>query len=461
MGTLVYLFFSNNLSQNMDQMLKDKGQEVLQEFDVEVVESFPFSWKQIVFPPDVNVFSSPGVYVQIINEKGQVVRKSRNLGDQSLPLGEQTWEKIQNGKSALETLQVRTEGRQELQKVRVYSVPLFVDQTFLGLLQVGSSLASIENALRVFRMIMLAGAFLTVILAGTFGWFMAGKSLQPIHRLVAQMSRIQAGDDLQNRIPNRGPKDEVYLLTSTINSMLGRLEDAYSRLTTMYQGQKQFVADASHELRTPLTSIRGNVDLLKRWQTEEGTEDIVKDISEELERMSRLISDLLVLARADAGYRMEMQRVNVEELIQDTMKAAAFIPQSVPLRKPDLTPVRGLHIRGNPDYLKQLFLILLENALKYTQEGEVALHVEKDRSAEQVEIRVQDTGIGMSEEETGKVFERFYRSDSARSRTGTGLGLSMAQWIVEQHHGSIQVRSKRDEGSVFLVRFDYETDGES
>lgn len=450
LGTMAYFFFANNLSNNLDDTLKETSRRVLREI---TVPFYPLSYVRL---PDVNVFSSSGIYVQIVNHRGQVEQKSRNLGRQVLPLGEYTWEQIQQRKTAFETLQVDVDGAPQKQKLRVYSVPLIVEDsgTFIGLLQVGSSLAPIEEALSEFRFLLVIGAFLSILLSGSAGWFLAGKSLQPIGRLIRETSGIQAGADLGRRIDNPGPKDEIYELTETINRMLARLEDAYRRLDTLYQAQKQFVADASHELRTPLTSIRGNIDLLRKMGTlSEGTaNEIVEDIADESERMSRLISDLLVLARADAGYRLEKKKQLLQPIMQDVLKSASFIPREVEFRRPDLGAVKGVLINGHADFLKQLFLILLENAFKYTQEGYVAMDLHVRRSTREWIVTIEDTGIGMSREETRRVFERFYRADAARSRTGTGLGLAMAKWIVDQHEGDIIVSSEPGKGTTLIVK---------
>ncbi|GAB7386757.1 HAMP domain-containing sensor histidine kinase [Bacillaceae bacterium] len=451
-GSLVFFFLTNNLSKNLDKTLEETSQEVIEA--IRIVESFPLPLQNIVLP-DVNAFSSPGIYVQIIDERGRVLSKSRNLGEQTLPLGKKTLRSIPQGKPVKETIEVAT-GHGERQKVRVYSVPLVVDHTFVGLLQVGSSLRNIETVLNEFRFILIVAAFVTVVAAGSTGWFMAGKSLQPIHRLIRETSAIQAGDDLGKRLSLKGPKDEIYVLAKTINSMLARLEEAYRKLSALYDAQKRFVADASHELRTPLTSIRGNVELLKKIGEKDPplSQEILDDIVEELERVSRLIRDLLVLARADAGYVMEKDWVSLREILADVARSAQFLPRKAEFRMAEPSRHEDDFVYANADYLKQLLLILLENAFKYTPDGFVTLQVgkeEKPGEGKWLFIRVEDTGIGISAEEQGKIFDRFYRADRARSRTGTGLGLAMAKWIVEQHGGRIEVESEPGRGSAFTV----------
>jgi signal transduction histidine kinase len=166
--------------------------------------------------------------------------------------------------------------------------------------------------------------------------------------------------------------------------------------------------------------------------------------------MSRLVSDLLSLARADAGYAMEKTGVEMLPLVEEVARNAVHLPRKADFRVGDLSPLAGVRVLGNADYLRQLLFIFIENAFKYTPEGYVLL--EAAREADQVGLVIADTGIGMNSEEVPHIFERFYRADVSRGKTaGTGLGLAIAKWIIDEHRGSVEVRTREGEGTTFTI----------
>jgi signal transduction histidine kinase len=178
--------------------------------------------------------------------------------------------------------------------------------------------------------------------------------------------------------------------------------------------------------------------------------EAMRDIAEEAERMSRLVSDLLSLARADAGYVMEKSEVDMLPLVEEVARNAVHLPRKADFRIGDLSPLAGARVYGNADYLRQLLFIFIENAFKYTPEGYVLL--EAAREADQIGLIVADTGIGMNSEEVPHIFERFYRADLSRGKTsGTGLGLAIAKWIIDEHRGSVEVRTREGEGTTFTI----------
>jgi signal transduction histidine kinase len=178
--------------------------------------------------------------------------------------------------------------------------------------------------------------------------------------------------------------------------------------------------------------------------------EAMRDIAEEAERMSRLVSDLLSLARADAGYCMEKTEVELLPIVEEAARGATHLPRKADFRVGDLSPLAGVRVWGNADYLRQLLFIFIENAFKYTPEGCVLL--EAAREADQVGLVIADTGIGMSCEEVPHIFERFYRADVSRGKTaGTGLGLAIAKWIIDEHRGSVEVRTREGEGTTFTI----------
>jgi len=176
----------------------------------------------------------------------------------------------------------------------------------------------------------------------------------------------------------------------------------------------------------------------------------MQDIAGEAQRMSRLVGDLLALARADAGFVMEMKPVSVKPMIEESVRRAQFLPHSAEWVVGDLAEAEDVVVQGNRDYLQQMLNIFIENAFKYTPEGRVG--IDTLRGNGQIGIRIADTGIGMEKEEVPHIFERFYRADVSRGVTsGTGLGLSIAKWIIDEHGGSVEVMTRKGEGTQFVI----------
>jgi signal transduction histidine kinase len=226
--------------------------------------------------------------------------------------------------------------------------------------------------------------------------------------------------------------------------MLASLEEAV-------RAQQRFVADASHELRAPLTAIQGNLELLRRQHSMSAAErgEMLGEAEREAHRLTRLVADLLALARADAGATLRRELVDLDALVLETFQAARPLVRGQTLA---LTPFEPVQVTGDPDRLRQLVLILLDNALKYTPVGG-AVTLGLRQCDGQAEIVVRDTGVGIAAADLSHVFERFYRADPARTHHpgGTGLGLPIASWIVAQHGGTISLRSQPTQGTCVTV----------
>ncbi len=240
--------------------------------------------------------------------------------------------------------------------------------------------------------------------------------------------------------------DEIGRLIHTMNDMIGRLHSSFAQT-------RQFSSDASHELRTPLTIMRGEIELaLRSEKTPLEYRETLSSTLEEIVRLKSIIDNLLTLGKADQGvYEMKLEEVHLDALIRDLFDDSELLAESkhinVELRKAD--PVT---IVGDKGRLRQLFLNLVDNAIKYTPEGgHVSLSVERQNGS--ACVKIEDSGIGIPSDDLKKIFDRFYRVDKARSREmgGSGLGLSIAKWIAELHRGSITVDSEVNKGSRFTV----------
>jgi signal transduction histidine kinase len=278
----------------------------------------------------------------------------------------------------------------------------------------------------------------------------AGRALRPLDAMATTAEEIGQTQDLSRRLPEGSVDDEIGRLQRSFNQMLRQLEDAYQRLQSALVAQRRFVADASHELRSPLTTIRGNVGLLLK-RTDITSDDRVaalNDIAGESERMSRMVQDLLTLARADAGYHLEKSPVDLEPIIQDVSRQAQTLQ---PFRRVELQDGVPTMVQGNADALKQLLWILVDNALKHTPEGG-RIRMRLGSAGMTAELAVADDGPGIPAEDIERIFERFYQADAARSGEGTGLGLAIARWIAEEHGGRVFAGNNPGGGAIFTVQ---------
>jgi signal transduction histidine kinase len=300
------------------------------------------------------------------------------------------------------------------------------------------------------RLYLLLGAIFSLAGALAASWVVAGRALAPLDTMTETVEAIGSAQDLARRLPDAPARDEVGRLTGAFNAMMGRLDEAYSRLEGALESQRRFVADASHELRTPLTSIRSNLGLLL-GRTDIAAADraeALQDMEAEAQRMTRLVADLLTLARADAGQSLEMADVEITRLAEEVARQAR---RTYPGRRLDFDRRRPTRVRGNADSLRQLLWILLDNAARHTDPGS-RIKLIVDAGPEAARLTVTDDGPGIAPGDLERVFERFYRADQARSSGGAGLGLSIARWIVKQHGGRIQAGANPDgRGASFTV----------
>ena len=324
--------------------------------------------------------------------------------------------------------------------MRVITMPLEINGEVRGHIQVASSLRTVDAAMERLVKIMLIFGAATMLAAMFLGDNLTIRALRPIDTIAQTARQITAADDLSRRIPYES-RDELGQLTKTFNQTLERLE-------RLFNAQRRFVADVSHEMRTPLTTIRGNISLMRRIGYDQ---EAMAAIDGEAQRMTRLVEDLLLLAKADAGrLSLEKTPVDLDTLVLEVYKQAQILSDgSVSVQ---LGPFDQARVLGDSDRLKQLLLNLVSNGLKYTPRGgNVTISVVRHENT--VRVDVADTGVGIPPEDLTHIFDRFYRVDKARSRAmgGTGLGLSIARWITEAHDGQLQVTSEVGKGSTFSV----------
>ena len=310
-------------------------------------------------------------------------------------------------------------------------------------------LSDVETLLRGFLNLLLAMAPLVLLIASVGAYWLSRRALAPVDR-ITDAARSISIHNLSQRLAVPATGDELQRLSETWNDMLQRLEAAVKRLT-------QFTADASHELRTPIALIRTTAELtLRRERPAETYKEALRQIVAESERTTRLVEDLLALARADAGLpALPMNCVELAPLVQEVCQQGRILAESRRVQLSAEVPEGPVYVLGNHPALRRMFLVLLDNAVKYTPAGgSVTVSLGCDNAG--ATVAVQDTGIGIEESVLPHIFERFYRVDESRNRDvggGSGLGLSIAKWIAETHRAEIQAESVAGRGSTFRVKF--------
>ncbi len=316
-------------------------------------------------------------------------------------------------------------------------------------LEVGAPMENVVHTLQLLRLLLWSLIPVAIVIACAGGAWLSGRALKPIQDLTAAAAAIGI-ENLSERLPAPATGDELARLTDVLNSMLGRLESAVKRLS-------QFAADASHELRTPLAVIRTTAELaLRRSRSPESYRESLAEIAAETERMTQLVEDLLTLARSGTeAVQMPRASLDLRGLLRDVCAELHSLAESRQIRidAPSIEPDPGQNaaiVSGNAPALRRLFVILLDNALKYSPAGsEVRLRLIQEDA--RVSVSIEDAGAGISAADLPHIFERFYRA--GESREGHGLGLALADHIARAHGATIEVRSTEGASSVFRVSF--------
>lgn len=304
-----------------------------------------------------------------------------------------------------------------------------------------------DQALDRFRIIEKEALPLLVLLASLLGYWLSGKSLQPVNQIIRTAQEIGV-QNLSRRLEVPEPRDELRRLTETLNAMLERIEASFQKIT-------QFTADASHDLRTPIAVIRATAEIaLRRQRPADDYKLALSKILQASVETSLLLENLLTLARSDAGAAgLEMHPLDLSQQVRSAQEQGAILAADKSLSVTFLAPETPVWVRADAIAIRRLLLILIDNAVKYTPAGgrcEIALCQIQD----QAHIAVKDTGIGIPESDLDFIFERFRRADRARCREtpGAGLGLAIARWITQMHGGTISAESTLGAGSVFHIR---------
>lgn len=446
---VVYWFFGDQYMREIARSSQQRGVQV-QEIVYRRLEGVPLQQTVIrrydfmgsavvesgILEESFDPFRNPGIGVRLFDYRGLPVFASNNeiTDGGRLLLNREVMLAAANGREHIERLNTADES------YYVYSRPVWHENRLAAVIQILTTLEPYDSTMAQLARLLALGTLFAVGMSLLAGAALAQTAIAPIGAISRTAERINREQDLGRRIRLTGPRDEVGRLGVTINEMLDRIE-------CMFERQRRLLADVSHELRTPLTTIRGEVELMEL--TGQMDPDALVAVREEAKRMSRMIDDLLLLARAEAGALPDMLREPIElhELMLDVFQQAQMLGR-------DSHPVVLTHdesavVIGERDRLKQLVLNLISNALKHTPAGttiELSLH----RDEHAARIVVADDGPGIPREHVTHLFDRFYRVDKARSRqsgagSGAGLGLSIVQQIAAAHGGDVEIQS--DEGA--------------
>ena len=428
LGTAVYVAVSISLVNQRDDILSRTAYAIINKSQVDI---------NVIDLPPLDL--SQNIYIQVWNRDNQLIRRSTNLpvnfSNPLDPVGLHSatpvWRNVNQGDAHL----------------RVLTVPIVIEGShrLVGTLQLATNLNVVESTQQVLLIVLVIGIILSTTTAGLAAWISTDQALSPLEAVTQTALQITRADDLSRRIPYQGPEnDEVGQLIRAFNQTLSRLEN-------LFNSQRRFLADVGHELRTPLTVIKGNMDLMRRMRLID--DESMASIESEVDRLTRLVGDLLLLAQAESGkLPLARQLVELDTVLLEVLQQMRVLAKDrLQMRLGEIDQVL---VCGDQDRLKQVLVNLIGNAIKYTPpDGEVLVGLGKvDNRAR---LTVSDTGPGIPSEDLPHIFERFYRGEKSRTRTregkGFGLGLSIAYWIVRNHGGQIEVAPREPVGTTFCV----------
>jgi|SRR5689334_3951168 len=426
---LAFLGMRNSIHSTVDEQLQDRMNSVrtaidnaMQRGDTEVLRHELDEDSELRPQSDL---------LQVWDDQGNVIYQSAPLQNNGLP---------------------RPGIVSQSETIRISGTPIRILQSSLEVnkrlyhVQVATRIEVFYEALGRFLQHLLVFAPLALLIASAVGYWISRRALAPVDHITLAAQQISA-HNLSARLAVPGSGDELQRLTETLNQMLERIEETLERIT-------RFSADASHELRTPITVMRTRVELaLRRPRTAAENSQTFEQLHTELIRTSELLDNLMLLARADSdAEQLRLVPADIEQVLTDVLAQVSPIAEEKLVALHAELPQYPVWVAGDRQLLQRLFLILVDNAVKYTPaSGKVSIAVGAEDGV--ITVSVTDTGIGISGEDLPHIFNRFYRADKARSREmgGAGLGLSIGQWIATAHGGSVHVDSAYGKGSTFKV----------
>ncbi len=435
-GLFLYSLVHHYITEEVDDSLTRRSDQVHDVLENEAANS-DLSDREILESslPIVDEFSAPGIYIQLVNADRDVLVRSHNLGEQSLPVEPDLISESFAGRSVIKTVSV-SEGA----RLRIRLSPLELEHETL-IVEVGRSLQHVDTTMDHIELALIVGDLVAVGIAVVSGFLFARRALAPVEHITSLAEEIAESSDMTRQVAYSGPSDEIGRLAHTFDHMIHRLHQTF-------ESQEQFVTAASHDLRGPLAVIQTNLDLLDRNLSQEDLSESRKSIRKEVARMSKIVEDLLLLAEIQSGVREQTVSADLKQLLEDAIE---HIRQSAGRRHISLTADEAIWVWGDEQQLSRMIGNLLNNAVKYTSDDGI-ISVSLQKLEGYIVIEVTDNGIGIEPHDIDRVFDRFYRADKARSRDrGSGLGLAIAKAIAEQHGADIRVTSQPGQGTTFTI----------
>jgi two-component system, OmpR family, sensor kinase len=446
-GFFLFFLLRGALLSGVKDTAKNRAVELAQDVEEESGQGL------LLDEGDAEELALDGVFAVVRDAEGHVLDQTLEL-ESDEGASDTIWrEALESGQPTGGTAELSRGGVSDY----VYAVPVSPAHGSARVVEAGKSYESAEEAIGTLTSVLVGGALVAFLLSACGAYLLARAALYPVEAVVDSAREITEGD-LSKRLPIAHKGDEIGRLTTTINGLLARLEEAFARLETAFgrltetlARQRRFTADASHELRTPLTSISGYAQLLEEGGLDDPkvASESVAAIRRESEHMRELVETLLALARRDEDASLDREFCDLGAVAEEAVESARAVAKDT-VAVGYAASERPIVVLSDRGQIRQAVSILLDNAVKYTPNGGrvgVAVH----ESDEWAKIEVSDTGIGISEDQLPLVFERFHQADEARASGGAGLGLAIARQIAEAHGGRIEAKSSLGEGSTFTL----------
>ena len=459
---IVYHNFKGNLYEDTDDLLQSKAEGIAKSIDTywetEKLDAIREGAPRDVFNKSGNLNFARiaqhwveersadtrlmNITVQINDNNGKPIVIEKNAPYAiNLPM-DKLKSSLAGGESRFDNIKVKLQDA-KLIPLRLFTMPAVENNKVAYIVQVAEPLDQAYSTLDNLKMPLLIILPITVFITGVAGAFLVKLTLNPVNAMIKTIHQITA-ENLSMRVDIPDTKDEIKKLADTFNDMLSKLDQAFT-------GERKFIQDVSHELKTPLTILKGELEVtLKKTRPPQEYESVLRSSLEEIDRISKIVNDLLTLARLDSGETpFNAQALDLNLLLKNTVEDIDILAQQKQVKINILTKEK-ITLIGDEKCLKRLFLNLLDNAVKYTPEsGAVSLSLNKNEFGAKIEIT--DTGIGISSEDLPHIFSRFYRARGIKNSSGFGLGLAIAKSIVDLHNGRIEVKSQLNRGTVFSV----------
>jgi two-component system, OmpR family, sensor kinase len=438
LSAVLYNEMRRNLEDEMDRRLQVRSRQVELTIWPGTVSLTPedLTSSNLNLAP-LSRLNAPNVYVQVLSRDGTPIAASENLRGTTLPVDRQSLQRALAGQQVLQDVII-----EEDHTIRVLSVPILVDRNAVGVLEVGQSRLPLEETMAGLRTLLQLLGGGALLLSTAIGWLVAHQGLRPLSLISARAATMTAQRDFSKRLDYQGYADEVGQLAGAIDHLLATVDGTL-------RTHREFLADTSHELRNPLLALRTDLDLLDRIPDPHARAECLQEAREQAARMSRLVTDLLLLAQVESERLIERRPLELASVVATVAQEAEQQADSHTIRVSPLEPVR---VVGDEQRLAQVVRNLVDNAVRHTPTGtEIAVSLRRENGWARLDVA--DTGGGIAPEHVDHLFERFYRAGRHPTGDGgTGLGLAIVKRLTEAHGGEVSVDSVLGEGTRFTVR---------